>query len=197
MAMRQPECGEALWQLRVRNPLSSGFRGLKSGSRLQARREDADLLRWPPHTLFHPIRKTIHHTESTLMKLLRLLRKPVLGMLPACLFGAAPGFAQQCDHQPPQNMCPELKESATTPGHPCPQPRPQQSGVTISQEGGVTVAKITTGTGCFAASKPFIDPPGTNLLPTIYTNAYDGNGKEMPNTLPSTPAIPYNLFDGD
>jgi hypothetical protein len=34
-------------------------------------------------------------------------------------------------------------------------------------------------------------------LPTIYTNMFDGFGKEMPNRLPSTPDIPYNLHDGD
>src|SRR5262249_23938373 len=44
---------------------------------------------------------------------------------------------------------------------------------------------------------PWLYPPGTNLLPTIYTNVYDGKGVEMPNTLPSTPLIPYNLHDGD
>ena len=26
---------------------------------------------------------------------------------------------------------------------------------------------------------------------------FDGFGKEMPNTLPSTPDVPYNLHDGD
>ncbi len=35
--------------------------------------------------------------------------------------------------------------------------------------------------------------PGTNLLPNVYTNMYDGGGVEMANTLPSTPDVPYNL----
>jgi hypothetical protein len=39
-------------------------------------------------------------------------------------------------------------------------------------------------------------PPGTNLLPTIEHDMYDANGKEMPNTLPSTTTRPYNLHDG-
>lgn len=105
-------------------------------------------------------------------------------------------FSQQATEQGKEPYCPELPWSPTTPGHPHPQPRPSAGTLTISQENGVSLAKLVTGTGCFTPSKPFLDPPGTNLLPNIYTNAYDGNGKEMPNTLPSTPAIPYNLLDG-
>ena len=41
------------------------------------------------------------------------------------------------------------------------------------------------------------DPPGTNFLPTVYTDMFDARGKEMPNTLPSTPTVPYNLHDGE
>src|SRR5262249_27996516 len=47
---------------------------------------------------------------------------------------------------------------------------------------------------------PFRVPPGTNFLPTIYTDMCDASskpGKPMPNTLPSTLAIPYNLHDGE
>src|SRR5215831_17817335 len=57
---------------------------------------------------------------------------------------------------------------------------------------------VTTDKSLFdePAESPFKVPPGTNFLPTIYTNMFDANGKEMPNTLPSTPTIPYNLHDG-
>jgi hypothetical protein len=99
--------------------------------------------------------------------------------------------------QPPDKYCPMLPATPQTPGHPHPQPRPKPSSLALATDGnGVTVAKIATSTGCFAESNPFLNPPGTNFLPTIYTNAYDGNGNEMPNTLPSTPANPYNLHDG-
>lgn len=98
--------------------------------------------------------------------------------------------------QPAQSMCPELQETPATPGHPHPQPRPSPSTVTITQDGkidfgdaspitGITVLHVTTGHGCFAESDPYANPPGTNLLPTIWTNAYDGSGCEMANTLPS------------
>src|SRR5260370_23641429 len=56
---------------------------------------------------------------------------------------------------------------------------------------------VTTGQSLFPESDPFKYPPGTNFLPTIYTNMFDGFGKEMPNTLPSTPDVPYNLHDGE
>jgi len=56
---------------------------------------------------------------------------------------------------------------------------------------------VLTGQSLFPESDPFKYPPGTNFLPTIYTNMFDGFGKEMPNTLPSTPTVPYNLHDGD
>ena len=79
--------------------------------------------------------------------------------------------------------------------HPYPQPRLKPSTVTRS---GDTIL-IETGESLFPrpAIDPFTLPPGTNFLPTIYTNMFDGKGVEMPNTLPSTPANPYNLHDGD
>jgi hypothetical protein len=57
---------------------------------------------------------------------------------------------------------------------------------------------VCTGLGIFPEPElsPFTKPPGTNFLATIYTNMFDGKGNEMPNTLPSTPTIPYNLHDG-
>src|SRR3989442_5114925 len=78
-------------------------------------------------------------------------------------------------------------------GHPHPQIRPAPS--TMTKIGNTSY--VLTGQSLFPESDPFKYPPGTNFLPTIYTNMFDGFGKEMPNTLPSTPDIPYNLHDGD
>lgn len=78
-------------------------------------------------------------------------------------------------------------------GHPHPQPTPATPCQTV--ENGVVV--VRTGDSLFQPSRPFADPPGTNLLPTIYTNLYDSAGGEVPNTLPSTPTVPYNLHDGE
>jgi len=83
--------------------------------------------------------------------------------------------------------------------HPYPQPRPAASAqCTEAVEGGYFTA-ISTGYGYFEPSNPFSYEtfPGTNFLPTVYTNAFDGAGQEVVNTLPSTPKIPYNLHDGD
>jgi hypothetical protein len=102
-------------------------------------------------------------------------------------------FAQQTAFDP----CPLLAKGPTTPGDPHPQPRPKPSTLTLTQDGGITVAKITTSSGCFPESDPFRNPPGTNFLASVYTNVFDGNGKEMLNTLPSTPMTPYNLHDGE
>jgi len=68
---------------------------------------------------------------------------------------------------------------------------------TIKKEGDVII--VTTGKSLFPepAESPFVKPPGTNFLPTVYTNMFDASGKEMPNTLPSTPTVPYNLHDGE
>jgi len=76
--------------------------------------------------------------------------------------------------------------------HPYPQPQlPPSTQTTIGN-----TTTVVTGVTFFSPSQPFLNPPGTNFLPTLYTNVFDGNGKEMPNTLPSTPTIPYNLHDG-
>lgn len=77
--------------------------------------------------------------------------------------------------------------------HPHPQPVLEPSKQTT--QGDTTT--VVTGVTFFPPSNPFLNPPGTNFLPTIYTNVFDGNNKEMPNTLPSTPTIPYNLHDGE
>jgi hypothetical protein len=126
------------------------------------------------------------------MKALCILARSASLALGWGIFAAAFSFAQQ----PPNTLCPQLPSTPQTPGHPHPQPRPRPSSVTLAHDGDVTVAKIVTSTGCFTESNPFLQPPGTNFLPTIYSNAYDGSGNEMPNTLPSTLAHPYNLHDG-
>ena len=101
--------------------------------------------------------------------------------------------------------CPFAGSTDPVPGappwvcHPYPQPRPAASKQCTTCEGGECFTAVNTGEGVLPPSNPFFFEtfPGTNLLPTVYTNAFDGNGNEMPNTLPSTPTIPYNLHDGD
>jgi hypothetical protein len=78
-------------------------------------------------------------------------------------------------------------------GHPYPQA--QMSGQSQMTRDNTTY--VTTGTSLFPKSEPFVDPPGTNLLPNVYTNNFDSNCDEMPNTLPSTPTVFYNLHDGE
>lgn len=59
------------------------------------------------------------------------------------------------------------------------------------------ITYVETCEGIFPELDPFCYPPGTNNLPTVYTNVFDSFGKEIPNTLPSTPTVPYNLHDGE
>jgi hypothetical protein len=81
--------------------------------------------------------------------------------------------------------------------HPRPQPWTDPAKVEIS---GDTV-KITTGQSVFPpppCNPPEPCDPFSNLLPTVYSNVYDSSGQQpVENTLPSTPAIPYNLHDGE
>ena len=96
--------------------------------------------------------------------------------------------------QPPS--CPYADTPTAYPlCHPYPQPRLHAS--TVQTAGDTTT--VNTGTSIFPkpAVSYFVQPPGTNFLPTVYTNMFDGTGQEMPNTLPSTPSNPYNLHDGD
>ena len=84
--------------------------------------------------------------------------------------------------------------SGTSPyHHPHPQGMPARSKVTTTGD----KTTVSTGASLFAPSKPFLDPPGTNFLPTVYTDLFDSAGHSIPNTLPSTPTVPYNLLDGD
>ena len=79
-------------------------------------------------------------------------------------------------------------------GHPCAQPHPGPSIQTQSADGVTTF--VETPEGQFPAQDPFAEPPGSNFLMTVYENLRDLSGREMPNTLPSTPDNPYNLHDG-
>ena len=126
------------------------------------------------------------------MRLFYLLAKSAAMAFLAGLLAAGVCIAQQ----PTENLCPFLPATPATPGHPHPQPRPQTSEASVTQEDGITVLHVKTAHGCFAEVDPYQDPPGTNLLPTIFTNMFDGSGHEMLNTLPSTPTVPYNLHDG-
>lgn len=83
---------------------------------------------------------------------------------------------------------------ATEAQHPGPQPRPGPSIQTVSPDGSTTT--VETAEGLNPSVDPIVDPPGANFLMTVESNMFDGNGNEMPNTLPSTMANPYNLHDG-
>lgn len=143
------------------------------------------------------------------MKAFRRLVKPTLLTVALSLAAPAPPRAQDAMQQPDaqkrarlqslSNPSPDQASNACSirkrTGHPYPQPCPPASKMTTS--GDTTV--INTGLSVFPepAVDAFTLPPGTNFLPTIYTNMFDGFGVEMPNTLPSTPSNPYNLHDGD
>ena len=137
-------------------------------------------------------------------------RGPVAGALLLALAlatSAVPCAAQTAaTPQPRRELEAETRDQCQLPPHPyvetgaCvgqghPRPQPQLKDRTQFTANGTTTA--TTGTSLFAPSSPFRDPPGTNLLPNVYTNAYDSNCDEIPNTLPSTPTVYYNLHDGE
>ncbi|MEM7354201.1 MAG: hypothetical protein AAF657_25580, partial [Acidobacteriota bacterium] len=123
---------------------------------------------------------------------------------------AVPGVSAEeptCSYPGPYKVTP-------APGtcHPYVQPYPEASKQTTTGCPDNCRTEVQTGEGIFPASYPFlsrqfeeVDPakyagktfPGTNFLPTIYTNMFDSQGREMLNTLPSTPHNPYNLHDGE
>ena len=113
---------------------------------------------------------------------------------------------------------PYCQQNEQTPGHPGPQFRPPApQGIAPDADGACPSLKpgqqCTTAVSGQAAQTTFLNtnvtclpqpevdaftlPPGTNVLPNAYTDMTDGSGNIMPNTLPSTPSIPYNLHDGD
>ncbi len=49
------------------------------------------------------------------------------------------------------------------------------------------------GDGTKETVDPYANPPGTNMLPTVFANLRNTRNREMLNTLPSTKAKPYNL----
>jgi len=82
-------------------------------------------------------------------------------------------------------------------GHPCAQPHPGPSTqVGPDMVDGVPTWKVTTKEGQHPPQDPFAEPPGSNFLLNVNSNLFDLSGREMPNTLPSTPDNPYNLHDG-
>lgn len=122
----------------------------------------------------------------------RLTSSVIKTALALTLFCPALSLAQQQQYPP----CPVQGTNRQSPVcHPYPQPMLTPS--TVSTNGDTT--QIVTGTTFFNEPRvdPFTLPPGTNFLPTIYTNMFDISGAEMANTLPSTPTNPYNLHDGD
>ena len=99
--------------------------------------------------------------------------------------------------QQPPPPCPYAGTPTKSPDcHPYPQPRPKATPVPSPVGDSISIETVES-----VFPKPDVDPfkvpPGTNFLPTIYTNMFDGAGNEMLNTLPSTPSNPYNLHDGD
>jgi len=140
----------------------------------------------------------MNSSGGLVMKSLHRISKSVALVLITSVFV----FAQQppiekCNCPTPAAPVTAVTQTATNApgpfGHPHPQMRPSPSTMTTIGD----TSYVSTGQSLFPESNPFKYPPGTNFLPTVYTNMFDGFGKEMPNTLPSTPDVPYNLHDGD
>jgi hypothetical protein len=111
---------------------------------------------------------------------------PPLSVVSVFLLGAALLPLLQQTSQAQQNPSPTLKRTM----------QPQLMGTKVTPIDKNTT-EVVTGTSAFPKSDPWMEPPGSNLLPTIYTNTYGSDGEEIPNTLPSTPTVYYNLHDGD
>ncbi len=121
-----------------------------------------------------------------MIKIIRRFTKSISLVLVAAVFC----FAQQIPVAKTQTS---PTPTLGTFGHPHPQIRPSPSILTKIGD----TNYVITGQSLFPESDPFKYPPGTNFLPNVYTNMFDGFGKEMPNTLPSTPDVQYNLHDGE
>lgn len=81
--------------------------------------------------------------------------------------------------------------------HPGPVPMPGPSMQTRTVDAnGVPTTTVVTPEGQHPSVDPFEHPPGTNFFNTVYENATTFTGVEMPNTLPSTLDVTYNLHDG-
>ena len=59
------------------------------------------------------------------------------------------------------------------------------------------VTYVRTPEGIFPPLDPFAHPPGTNMLPTVYSDVSDGLGKRVENSLPSSISRRYNLHEGE
>ena len=75
--------------------------------------------------------------------------------------------------------------------HPYPQVQIGRSIQIPSLDGTTTYVYVSP--SIYEKSEPFLDPPGTNLIDNVNYNMFDSFGREIPNTLPSTPEKPYNL----
>lgn len=117
------------------------------------------------------------------------------------LLPAGAGATDRC--APVQLDCPSAATPADHPPGSCfPYPQPflaPSSAPGTTCDDGTCRSSLATGEGIFPACNPFDHAtfPGNNFLPNVYQNLRDIDGNEMANTLPSTPAIPYNLHDGD
>lgn len=80
-----------------------------------------------------------------------------------------------------------------------PHQQPQMRTPHQEEKDGGRLICVETCEGLFPEIDPFLYPPGANLLPTVYTDVFDGRNppQPIPNTLPSTPRKPYNLHDCD
>jgi hypothetical protein len=93
---------------------------------------------------------------------------------------------------PTQQMLPNGSFRTIYVGHPCPNARPSMPSQTTVGD----TTTVITSPSLFAEKDPFVSPAqATNLLPNFDGNLFDGNGVEMPNTLPSSAAHPYNLHE--
>ncbi|MGH9719264.1 MAG: SCO family protein, partial [Bryobacteraceae bacterium] len=115
------------------------------------------------------------------------------GPLPLAALAVALGLASQIpstSQVAANTMCPvpnpQDQPCAGTGKHPAPQPKPV--GACVTKIDNITF-NVVTGKSCFPESDPFLDPPGTNFLPTLYTDLRSADSTSIPNTLPSTPAI--------
>ncbi len=142
------------------------------------------------------------HPPSPIESQLEMLEPPQPPAAPA----PAPALALAAPGAPAWTYLPcPYAGSPVYPGlpgvcHPYPQPWPKGSvQATTGCPGPACKTVVTTGEGIFPPSNPFNYEtfPGTNFLPTVYTNIFDSQGHEIPSTLPSTPDVPYNLQDGD
>ena len=117
--------------------------------------------------------------------------RSILLLVAAAALAGVPAPAQQAGGTPGKGN----QDPTALVLHPGVQPRPGPSEQWLSPDGKTTF--VVTPEGHFPSRDPFVDPPGSNFLTTVYEDMRDGNGVEMPNTLPSTPTNPYNLHDGD